>query len=352
MKKPSILRNLGIAVLVAGALAATGCGGPATSSPTDASGGPTTPVKVALGFTKNVTYAGNWIADDQGFYAEQGVAPTFIAGGPNAPAPEVSLASGEADIAVEHNSVRLFSYLAKSQDVVVIGQRVQRGQSGLLSLAKRPVRTRDDLKGAKIIAPSAAQDAIKTLMKINGVSDYTFVPGGTDVAPLLNGQGDALLSFGSNQPLTLEQQFKMRADKDFYFTPYDEFGYNLMTDTVIVRKKYLESNREAVVKFMAATIKGWEAQMKDPAVGAELAVSKYGAELGLNLEQQTAVAKADIPYMTSDLTKDKGLFAIDPRIVQDKVYSSLEAGGITGLPDAASVVDTTVVADAHKLLGR
>ena len=70
----------------------------------------------------------------------------------------------------------------------------------------------------------------------------------------------------------------------------------------------------------------------------------------MNPEQQLALAKTDIPYMESDLTKKHGLFYVDANFIKNKVYPSLERGGVTGMPPAASVVDMSVLDDAYAML--
>lgn len=306
-------------------------------------------ITVALPFFKNVGYAGNWIADDSGLYAAAGLATTFLGGGPNAPAPEVSVASGQAVIGYESNSTRLFSYLAKTNDIVIIGNRLQDSPNGLLSLAKRPVRNIRELKGAKIIAAAPNRSSMAALMSLNNITKYQFVVGGPDVGPLLAGQGDALLSFATNQPLVLQAK-GMVEGKDYFFTPFSKLRYHLLSDVVFVSKAYLKSHRSQVVAFMAATIQGWQAEIADPTKGAKLAVGKYGAELGLNLDQQIASAKTDIPFMKYDGTRAHRLFQIDPFLVTKYVYPGLQQVGITGLPEAKTVIDTTVLDDAYKLL--
>ncbi|MCZ9884925.1 ABC transporter substrate-binding protein [Arthrobacter sp. B2a2-09] len=335
-----------LAGLAAFALLLTGCSGAAESGPgstTKANNG--TPVSVALGFLKNTEYAGNFVADDSGFYADAGVKPTFIAGGPNAPAPEVALASGQAQIAFENNTSRLFSYLAKSQDIVIIGQVLQRSPNGLLSLKTHPVRTPADLNGSKLIAAASNRSSIDTLIAINQVPKYTFVPGGADVGALQAGQGDALLSFASNQPVTLQQQ-GLKEGQDYFFTPFDQLNYYLMSDVIIVSKSYLEQHRDLVVGFLSATAKGWDKAMSDPKSAADVTVNKYATDQGLDPAQQESALRAQIPYMTSDLTKKNGLFALDPNDVSTKVYPSLGKGGLTGLPEPAKIIDMTVLKDA------
>jgi len=338
-----------VAMLLPGCTASAPSPTPAKSD--DAVAAAPVPFPVAFAFLKNNTYAGNYIADDSGLYAKAGLAPTFLGGGPNAPAPEVSISSGEAVLAFESNSSRLFSYLAKADDIVIIGQRFQTVPNGLLSLAKHPVRKASDLHGVKVIAGAANRTSMDALMAINNIKDYEFVPGGADVGPLLAGQGDALLAFATNQAITLKQQ-GMKENKDFYFVPFNKLNYYLMSEVVIVSKSYLASHRDEVVNFMAATVQGWQAQIKNPAKGAKLAVDKYGAELGLDLAQQIAAAKAEIPYMTSELTKKKGLFSVDPAYVEQYVYPSLEKAGITGMPAAADVIDTTVLDDVYKKISK
>jgi ABC-type nitrate/sulfonate/bicarbonate transport system substrate-binding protein len=307
-----------------------------------------TKVAVALGFLPNVEYGGNWIADNKGYYRAEGLEPTFLPGGPNAPAPEVALSAGNAAIATETNDLRLFDYLAKHSDVVLIGCIYQTSPLGLLSLAKRPVRTVADLKGARILAGTPNRPLIAALMKLNNVSDYTFVPAGADVGPLLAGQGDALLAFSNNQPITLEQEKKLTKDKDFYFTHFSDLNYHLMSDAILVSRAYLTAHRDEVVKFMRATSKGWHDFIADSDLGAELAVTDYGKSLGLDIAQQKASGAAEVPLLQSDVTQAKGLLTIDLSYLKDKVYPSMQASGVSNLPDVDTIVDTTVLADVYR----
>ena len=44
-----------------------------------------------------------------------------------------------------------------------------------------------------------------------------------------------------------------------------------------------------MVRFLGALLRGHAANAADPAYGARLAVEHYGADLGLNLDQQTTL---------------------------------------------------------------
>jgi ABC-type nitrate/sulfonate/bicarbonate transport system substrate-binding protein len=319
------------------------CASPPSTSTATSSGG--SPLTMSFAFLENVEYGGYFIADDKGYYGKQGINPTFQGGGGNGPAPELELQSGSSQLATEANMVRLFQYLAQHDDITLIAAQFQSTPNGLLSLAKRPVTDKAQLNGATILAAATNRPDIAALMKINGITDYKFSPAGADVGPLLAGQGDALLAFATNQPITLQQQFHMKPGRDYYFTLFSDLSYYVYSDVVIVSRAYLDKNRDEVVRFMKATIQGWQDYLSDPSLGAELAVTKYGASLGLNLAQQTAAAQAQVPLLQSPTTKAKGLFRLDLDYMENKMYPSLRAGGITKLPPVSAVTDTTVLDD-------
>ncbi|MCU1441664.1 MAG: myristoyl transferase [Rhodoglobus sp.] len=343
-QRKKILALSGVITLTA--LLVSGCASPQPVAPAaEESPVPIEPVTVALSYLKDITYAGNWIADDGGYYAEAGIAPDFLQGGPNAPAPEVTIASGEATIGYENNTIRLFSYLADTPDLVIIGVRFAKSPNGLLSLAANPILDANDLDGASIIAGAPNRPNVDALMALNDVTDYEFVVGGVDVGPLLAGAGDALLTIATAGPLVLEEQ-GMKEGKDYFFTPFSDLDYHQLSNVVVVSREYLESNRAQVVNFMAATIRGWQDQLDDPELGAQLAVDVYGVDLGLNLDAQTKSAAAELSYMND---RDN-LFRFDPKDF-DAVYEGLAKVGVTGLPPVKDIVDTTVLDDAYALLG-
>lgn len=328
----------------------TGAGSAAASGARSAAASPTQIVKMPIGlsFLPNVEYGGFWLADNQGKYRAVGIEPTFKPGGPNAPAPEVALSSGDSVIATESNAVRLFSYLAKKQDLVLLGAEFQTCPNGLLSLAKRPVKSPADLHGAKILAGAANRPNMAALMKINNVSDWSFVPAGADVGALMAGQGDALLAFSNNQPITLEQKYHLTEGKDYFFAFFSDLNYYLVSEVFLVSRSYLDEHRDLVVSFMKATAQGWEAFLKNPDEAAQLAVDKYGASLGLDLAQQKASAAAQVPLVQSDLTRSKGILTLDVDYIENKVYPTMRASGIENLPDVSKIVDTSIMADVFK----
>src|ERR1700682_92026 len=199
-------RFLRSAAVTAGALSI----GSLLTAPSLAAAAPlaaTTPLNVQLLWIKNVEFGGYWIADDQGICTQEGIAPTFLAGGPGAN-PENVVAGGSADVGLTGGLGFIVDAIAAGSDLVVFGSTFQTAPAGLLSLAKNPVRTPQDLVGKRIGAQQGARQIIDALFSINKLpaGQYTFVPVGFDPAPLVEGACDVYTCFITNQPLTLKDQ--------------------------------------------------------------------------------------------------------------------------------------------------
>jgi ABC-type nitrate/sulfonate/bicarbonate transport system substrate-binding protein len=336
-----LLRTAGLAGLgLAAAPAIAACAG---GGDTSGGGGATTHLRVALGWISNVEFAGFWIADDRGYYADEGLEVEFVPGGPNAPHPTQTLAGGGAEIAIPVAMQAFISAVNEGNDFVAYGTMFQNAPSALLSMAKRPVRTAQDLVGARVLGQQGVQPYIEAAMRLAGVPvQYEFIPVGYEPSPLVEGQGDVYTCFATNQPIMLEQQ-GLVADRDFVVTTYEQLGLPQYASPLCSQRSWLDANRPVVEKFMHATIRGWQDNATDPAVAAHLAVEKYGADLGLDLAQQTRENELQIPYTQSDLTRSSGLFRLDPERLGGPMYTAYRAAGVQPLPDVAKIVDTTVL---------
>lgn len=306
--------------------------------------GKKTRVIVSLTWVSNVEFAGYWIADSKGYYAEEGLEVLFKPGGPNAPDPTALVSAGTADIAVQGTMQTLLQAIDKGNDFVIIGTDYQTSPSGLMSLSSKPVTSVDDLPGLRILGAQGTQPFLDAVYKVNGLEpDYTFVPVGFDPGPLVKKQGDAFVCYVTNQPTILEDTFKMKQGTDYEVVTFGELNYPQYADLVFCRRAYLDDNHDAVVRFMRATVRGWQDNLKDPSLAAGLVVSKYGADLGLSKVQQARSNELQIPLTKSALTDSHGMMRVDSDLLAGGMYDALKAAGVTSLPDAGRVVDQSVL---------
>jgi ABC-type nitrate/sulfonate/bicarbonate transport system substrate-binding protein len=340
---------------VVGARLLAACGGDDdASSATTASDGNASPnpaevaaLSIGMGWISNVEYAGSWHALDAGFYAEEGIDPTYLTGGPNAPSPPVAVAAGDAQIGITPSMTVFLDAINEGNDFVVFATQYQTSPGAVLSLADAPVRTPEDLVGITFLGQEGVDILIDAVLELNGLpNDYQFVPAGFAPDPLIEGQGDAYSCFLVNQPITLEQQGLVEGE-DFVVTTWAELGIPSYANLFFCERSFLESNRDEIVRFTRATIKGWELNEVDPAVGAQLAVDVYGQDLGLDLAQQTRQNELQIPLMKNGLTDASGLMRLDPDEWDGPMADAYRASGRDEMPAAATVLDLTILDEIY-----
>ncbi|PJF01597.1 twin-arginine translocation pathway signal protein [Streptomyces carminius] len=301
-------------------------------------------VRVALGWLNDIEFAGFWNADAAGYYAEENLSVEFQEGGPNAPDTTILLANGQADIGVHANMQILLQAIAKGNDFRMVGAALQTNPGGLLSLASDPVREPRDLTGARILGQVGAKPQINAIFDLAGLKkDYEFVPAGSSVDPLLEKKGKVLTCYMTSEPITLRVKHGMKPGKDFVTVTYESLGLPAYATIVYCGRKFLRQRGNVMERFMRATLRGWQDNFEDPEHAARLVVGKYGADLGLDLTEQTRGNEVQISFMENDLTRRKGLFRMDAGRLGGPMYAGLRAAGVKDLPEADEVVDNSVL---------
>lgn len=324
------------------------CGGP--SGPTaSASGRQLQDVSLSLGWIENVEYAGLWLADSNGYFTAEGINPAIQPGGPSAPDPTVVVAAGRADIGDTSALSALVEAVTKGNDFVIIGATYQNRPGCVISLPGYPVLKPKDLVGVKFLGQQGMQTYVDAVLTLAGLPrTYQFVPVGQSPEPLLQHQGDAYSGLVTNQVAALELQ-GMKEGKDFFVTLWSDLGLPAYSDIFFTTRAYLNANRKSVVAFMKAVVMGWEENEKiAPSKAAALAVSDYGSSLGLSQAQQTLQNQLQIPFTKSADTAAHGLLWVDPDTLGGGMYRALGAFGLTHLPPAASIVDTSILTDVYQ----
>jgi len=291
-------------------------------------------LKVQVG-TQNVEFAGLYEADQQGYLKSENVSQELLATGPNV-APVTVVAGGGANLGVLGGADSLIKARAGGVPVKAFATLLQRAPSGLLSLASNPIRTPKDAVGKRVGLQTGARGPWSTIMQLNGIdeSQVTVVPVEFDPTPLVNGQVDGFWSYAFNQPLALQAQ----GLSTVMMVAYDA-GYKFYGDVVFATDQVLKDQEDALVRWLRATVKGWEYTLQHPEEVAQFTVNR-SPDLGLDLNQQIAQDKAQVDYLTSDLTKQKGLLWMDPATWQAGI-DTLDKLGQLPAPVKVEDIQTT-----------
>lgn len=330
----------GIVLAAIASLALVSCSsGDATSS--DSAG--TTAISFQLDWVKDSGFAGFFVADAEGHYADEGLDVTFLDGSDVASTAAV-IAGGGAQIGIVSNMSRLIDAVDTGADLVAVGAIYQQSPAGLMTLPDVTITDIDDLVGLRIGTDEAGTADIDTLFTVNDMEpDWEDVRVGYDAAPLFDGQIDAYYAYVTNQPIPYELE-----GVDVNTVTFAELGFESYAGLIVTTRDYLESNRDDVVAFVRATQMGWQEALDDTAAAAQLTISDFGMDLGLDEPTQVASLDAMAPLIQGDFTAANGLLALDMEAIEGPMYKALTASGRTELPDAGSVFDTSVVADAGR----
>src|SRR6185369_10787856 len=106
-----------------------------------------------------------------------------------------------------------------------------------------------------------------------------------------------------------------------------DYKYPLVSETYVVKKSSLTDKRDEIKAMLVADIKGWHQNIKDPTLGAKLAVTKYGKDQHLTLEEQTLESTAENELIATADTRANGLFTITDELLDENI-STLAIAGI------------------------
>jgi ABC-type nitrate/sulfonate/bicarbonate transport system substrate-binding protein len=339
--------GIGVALLGTGGLSAVlaACGSsskPAASGTTTTVGGVKNlgTLTFQLSWIKNVEFAGEYIADTNGYYKDAGFSKvTLLSGGPTVQQDAV-VASGKALVCISAPDITSAA-INQGADLVTIGAQYQKNPFAVMSLAKKPIATPQDMIGKKIGVQATNEAVWAAFLKANNIdaSKITKVPVQFDPSPLVAGSVDGWFSFVTNEPNLLKTQGV--ATKTFLLADYK---YPLVSETYVVEKSSLTSKRDEIKAMLVADIKGWHENLKDPSVGAKLAANVYGKDQKLTVAEQTLESTSENLLISTADTKTNGLFTITPTLIDENI-STLALAGIKITKD--KLFDMSVLAEVY-----
>ena len=280
---------------------------------------------VQLSWIKNAEFAGEFMADSKGYYADAGFSSVNLLTGPVAQ--EEIVATGKADFGLS-NAVSTAAAIANSDfPLKIVGTTYQKNPFSILSLSdKGNIKTPQDLIGKKIGVQDPNLSLFKALLAANDIDEdqVEIVPNGFDVAPLEDKQIDGLVAYITNESLLVKGHGFDTVD-----LPFADNGLPFVAESVMTTDEIIKNEPEKVKAFLEAEIKGWKDACSDLEGGAKLAVDTYGKEIDppLELDKEIAQAKAQCEdLVVSDETEANGLFTISDSAIADNIASLKTAG--------------------------
>jgi NitT/TauT family transport system substrate-binding protein len=279
-------RRATLAVLLAVCVAAAGllvaaCG--ETAAPTK--------VALQLNWLHEAEFAGYYVAQNKGFYKEQGLDVTIFEGGPDKPARD-RVMNGEVDFSVTSFAEQR-ELVATGKPSVAVMAAFQISPSTIFALESSKIRDPRDLVGKKVGYTTNYWKRIleQTLeaanVDPNSVTEVKVEV--NDLEKLYDGTVDAWLGYAQDEPI--RAQISGHPVTNIF--PAD-FGIGGYEGLVIATQSTIDSSPDMVRAFVKASQQGWRYAIEHPDEAAKILV-EYAK--GTSEDFQNAAVRAVAPLV-------------------------------------------------------
>jgi NitT/TauT family transport system substrate-binding protein len=261
------------------------------------------PVAVKLSWEHSVQFLGFYIAEYQGYYADENLDVTLA---PLAATFEMDetpqmVASGELDFGVGATTLIL-----RHQDLplTVVASLYQFSPAALFARAESGIQTPADLAGHSVAIKSESWEAlIDGLLDFSGLSpdQITKVEAGFDMTPFYEGEVDVWAGWVTNEAVVARLQ-----GLDIVTLPLYEYGIKNNDNMIYTRQELVDSDPDLVERFLRATLKGWGWAIANPAAAVDIFVELFPDEAA-DREFHLGSFEASIPLIVPGGTRPGSL---------------------------------------------
>lgn len=227
-------------------------------------------VTLQLGWLAGNGVMGEVVADQKGFFAEEGLTLEIVPGGPNVDG-VASVASGRANLGSLSSSPSLMLARSAGLPVKCIAAGYQKHPFTYFSLKSNPVNVPQDLIGKRVGTNGTARILLRALLAKNEISedDVEVLVMGSDLAPLMTGQVDVVTGWSTNTS-ALAVLGDQRNDLSLW-----DAGVQLYANPYYVADSTLADHKEQVDGMIRAISKGWGYVHDHPEESVDILVDRY-----------------------------------------------------------------------------
>lgn len=242
-------------------------------------------VRLQLKWVPQAQFAGYFVAQDKGYYKEEGLEVEILPGGPDI-VPEQQVAGGSAEIGVDWVASLLTSQ-EQEMPLVQIAQIYQKSGLVLVSKKETGITAPADLKDKKVGNWMGGNEfeilALFDKYKLDSNKDLNFTKQGFTMDQFLGGDIDVASAMTYNEyQVVLESGIKA---EDLNVIDMNAEGVAMLEDNLFANKEWLADNKETAAKFVRASLKGWKDAIANPSVAVD-SVMKLAEDGSTTAEHQ------------------------------------------------------------------
>lgn len=307
-----------------------------------------TPLKVSLNAPYDGSNAAFFLADDKGYYAAEGVKPSFDPSGGSGEA-VTRIGSGVYDFGFgDINVLTEFNVKNPANAGKAVYMLYYRSPLAVATFTKTGITKPADLVGKKMggaltdgaykLFPAYAQTAG---IRADSVQ-WQYGDLRLREALLLKGDVDAILGFDSTMYFNFVRNGTPPADIRFLY--YADVGLDIYGNAILASKKIIEGDPKAVRGFVAATAKGWREAIADPA--AAIAALKKRASLTEEKLEQAKLEWLIKNQLVTEESKADGLGGTRVGRLTQSLTTVATAFGLPSVPAPTDVFAAEFLPDA------
>lgn len=241
---------------------------------------------------------GDIVAQQKGYFKEEGLELTFGPGGPNAQTVPPVLA-GQAQIGQLSSTAQFFTAFEAGRPLKLFASGFRYSPYAYISLPKSPIRSPAELVGKTVAINPNGRYLLDLIMAKNGINraSVKVVTMGADMTPLISGQVDAVTGF-----LTNTKALSILGPEIVTLIPANTGVPNYANSYFVAADAY-DSQRDNLVKFVRAVSKGWGWAFGNRRAAVDLMCDAYPA-LDREVEYKTIDLIMSLTF--DETTKEHG----------------------------------------------
>lgn len=218
-----------------------------------------TPITVQLQWIHQAQFAGLYVADQNGYYAAEGLAVTFVPGGPGVDGFDPLLKGTAQFGTATADQILVARALGKPLKAFAVIYR--RSPAVFMALSSTGITRPQDFVGKTIRTPAPNAPTLHAMMARLGISQdkYTEVDLPSDVKDFGSGRVPVWAAYLN--VLTVSVQ---RAGYKINLIYPDDYGVHFYSDSLFATDDFIAKNPDLVRRFLRASLKGWTFAVENP----------------------------------------------------------------------------------------
>ena len=295
----------------------------------------------------NLSFVAVYVAEDRGFFAEEGLEVDIQHAGFTGSHKSLLLA-GEIDITTLPASEMLQIRANSGAPYVAVMLFGQRGDFGYAVLNSSGIESPADFAGRSVGFKGIVQAEFHAMLAAHGLTteDMEMIDVGFNPVVLVEQQVEVYPVFLSNEPDTLTRNL----NQDITVFEAADYGVPTLGVVYLVSEAFLEdeTNREKLERFLRATVRAFEFSVDDPAAAIESSVKFMAEDPPPDLVHERFILDIEIENALSDLTRANGVGWFTQQQFRALTDVLLEHGALENDIDLEAALDRSFLEAIHR----